>query len=154
VRCNILNVLYLESDGVGSLSEANETLIAGGAGNSKRSSTENIWSNSANLIVYECNHVVAVPHTSASRTRVSTNGVVDQVEFTSAEITLEITKKKFQQSRNVSFFRAFFFHLKWILLPTHSENLERFFVDGNVSRKGSRRWKSNVIWILEPLKKI
>ena len=39
------------------------------------------------------NHVVFLSHTSASRTRVSMNGIADQVEFASAVITKKKPKK-------------------------------------------------------------
>ena len=77
------------------------------------------------------NHVVFLSHTSASRTRVSMNGIADQVEFASAVITKKKPKKtkkkknnfsEFQQTRNVLFFFLSLFkickHLKTFTCTT------------------------------------
>ena len=68
------------------------------------------------------NHVVFLSHTSASRTRVSVNGIADQVEFTSAVITKKKNFSEFQQTRNVSFFFLSLFkickHLKTFTCTT------------------------------------
>lgn len=64
------------------------------------------------------NHVVFLSHTSASRTRVSVNGIADQVEFASAVITKKKISANFsrQEMSHFSFFHYSKFVSIWKLL--------------------------------------